>query len=135
MTKEPRCRRGFLLSQFVGRRYIALETFKRDGEGVRTPVWFVEQGGKLYVWTIGESGKVKRIRNNPRVRVNPSSVRGKPKGNWIEAKASLIGPEASALFTDLIRRKYGFQFWIVNHLHAGIRRRVVVEIEPANSPR
>jgi len=121
-----------LLSQFAGRRYIALETFRRNGEGVRTPVWFAEQGGKLYVWTISESAKAKRIRNNPRVRVNPSSVRGQPKGNWIEAKARLIGPEASAPIIDLIRKKYGFQFWIISHLHGGERRRVIIEIEPAD---
>lgn len=49
--------------------YIALETFRKSGEGVVTPVWVTAEGDKLYVWTVGDSGKVKRIRNNGRVRI------------------------------------------------------------------
>jgi hypothetical protein len=117
-----------LLSQFYGQRYIAVETFRQNGKGVKTPVWFVEQGGKLYIWTIATSGKAKRIRNNRRVRVSPSSAIGRLKGDWVEAKALFVEPETSAPIIELIRRKYGFQFWLLNHFHG--KGRAVVEIEP-----
>jgi len=116
------------LSKFVGQRYIALETFKRNGAAVITPVWFIEQGGKLYIWTMATSGKVRRIRNNPAVRISPSRLRGRPKGNWVEANAHVIEGESAAPIIDLMRKKYGLQFWLLNHLHG--RGRVVIEIEP-----
>ncbi len=50
-----------------------------NGTGVVTPVW-----GKLYVWTGADSWKVKRIRNNGRVRLVPSDARGNPEGEWEE---------------------------------------------------
>lgn len=78
-----------VLSQFAGKHYVCVETFKRDGQGVRTPLWFIEENGALYVWTMANSGKAKRIRNNPKVRVVPSTARGRPRGNWIDAEAHL----------------------------------------------
>ena len=115
------------MSQFAGQSYIALETFRRNGEAVKTPVWFIEREGKLYIWTIASSGKARRIRNNPTVRVSPSCVLGRPKGSWVETKARFVEPEAAAPITDMIRKKYGFQFWLLSHLHG--RGRVVIEIE------
>lgn len=116
-----------LLNQFGRQRYIALETFKRNGEGVKTPIWFVEEAGKLYVWTSATSGKAKRIHNNPRVRFASSSVRGKPKGEWVEGEAQTLNPNDSTRPTELIRRKYGVQFWFVSHLHG--RDRVIIKLE------
>ena len=57
------------LAQFGAQKYISLETFKKNGQGVKTPVWFVLQNDAFYVYTEADSWKVKRIRNNPRVRV------------------------------------------------------------------
>jgi PPOX class probable F420-dependent enzyme len=116
-----------VLTEFVGQPYIALETFKRNGEGVKTTVWFVEEGGKLYIWTQATSGKAKRIRNNSRVRFVPSSIRGKPKGNWVEGEAQTLNPNDSTHPTEMIRRKYGLQFWFLNHLHG--RDRVIIKVE------
>jgi len=117
------------LTQFEGQRYIALETLRRNGEPVKTTVWFIEDGGKLYVWTPATSGKAKRIRNNSKVRVAPSSAGGKPKGEWIDAKARILNPPDSSHSAKLMRRKYGFQFWLVNLLHG--RDRIMIEIELA----
>ena len=50
--------------RFSGRNYLNLETYRKSGVAVRTPVWFAEQGGILYLYTLADSGKVKRIRNN-----------------------------------------------------------------------
>ena len=63
------------LAPFVGQRYLNLESFKRDGTPVQTPVWFAEEQGVLYVYTLANAGKVKRIRRNPRIRIAPCTMR------------------------------------------------------------
>ena len=63
-----------------GQKYISLTTFRKTGEKVATPVWFGEDGDKLYVMTRSDMGKTKRIRNNPQVTVAPCTVRGKVTG-------------------------------------------------------
>jgi PPOX class probable F420-dependent enzyme len=87
-------------------KYISLETFKKNGEGVKTPVWFVLHDGALYLYTEATSWKVKRIRNNPRVRVAPCSVRGVVKGPWVEATASIIDGDERRAADKLLDRKY-----------------------------
>ena len=67
------------IAQFADAKYLNLETFRKTGLGVRTPVWFAadpsskldSRDAKLSVYSIADSGKVKRVRNNPRVRVAP----------------------------------------------------------------
>jgi PPOX class probable F420-dependent enzyme len=59
------------LAPFVGQRYLNLESFKRDGTPVQTPVWFAEDQGVLYIYTLVKAGKVKRIRRHPRIRLAP----------------------------------------------------------------
>ena len=78
------------LAQFGGQKYMSLETFKKNGQGVKTPVWFVVHNDALYVYTEADSWKVKRIRNNPRVRVAVCNIRGDVKGGWFDATASIV---------------------------------------------
>jgi len=73
-------------------KHICLATFKRDGTAVETAVWFAEADGKFYLRTIATSGKVKRIRNQPRVRLAPCTITGKVTGPWIDAHARLLTP-------------------------------------------
>jgi PPOX class probable F420-dependent enzyme len=87
-------------------RYISLKTFRKNGVGVPTPVWFGEDNGKLYVMTRSDMGKTKRIRNNPRVSVAPCSIRGKVKGPEFDATARLLPPENHAHARQTINRKY-----------------------------
>jgi PPOX class probable F420-dependent enzyme len=95
------------LQQFDGQTYINLETRKRSGTTVATPVWFVTDGRQLFVRTEASSGKVKRVRNDPRVRVAACTANGVLKGDWLTARASLVdGPEASRVH-GLFLRKYG----------------------------
>src|SRR5260370_2214252 len=77
------------ISRFRGEKVISLETYRRNGEPVRTPVWFLEENGILYVHTDDSTGKVKRIRRSPKVRLAPSHFRGKPKTEYIHAQAGL----------------------------------------------
>ena len=97
------------LSQFENQSYLNLETFRKSGVGVQTPVWFVEDGGVLYVRTILNSGKVKRIRNNSQVRVVPSGGRGEPRGEWVQARAVLADAGRAETVNQLMKRKYGVQ--------------------------
>ena len=96
------------LAQFSNRKYLNLVTYRRSGAAVPTPMWFVEEDGVLYVRTPARSGKVKRLRNNPRVRVVPSDGRGNPKGAWIEGRARVVVDGAQAHRVNrLVHRKYG----------------------------
>jgi PPOX class probable F420-dependent enzyme len=95
------------LAQFSKQKYVNLETFKKSGQAVRTPLWFVEENGVLYMRTPAASAKVRRIRNNPHVRVVPSDVRGNPLGLWQDGEARLIDADEAKWVNDLIKRKYG----------------------------
>jgi PPOX class probable F420-dependent enzyme len=95
------------LAQFANQQFINVETFRKNGQGVPTPVWFVQDSDTLYVRTVDGSGKVKRIRNNPRVRVTPCDVGGKPKGEWVEGQARFASADESKKVNGLLTRKYG----------------------------
>ena len=95
------------LDVFKGQKYLCLETFRKNGQGVKTPVWFVIFNGIIYVATDTSSGKVKRIQNNKSVKIAPSNFKGKPKGDWIEGVA-FFGNESELNQTMLLRnKKYG----------------------------
>lgn len=88
--------------------YINLETFRKSGASERTPVWFVLEGDVIYVRTIANSGKVKRIRNNPRVNIAPCKVDGALLGDWIPAQAREVTDSDIARKVDqLLGKKYG----------------------------
>lgn len=95
------------LAPFRNQKYINVETFKRDGRGVRTPVWFVLlENGAFYVYTEAASGKVKRIRNNPRVRIAPCDMRGNVTGGWEAASAQIVSGEEEQVANRLLDQKY-----------------------------
>jgi uncharacterized protein len=96
------------LSQFDCENVISVETYRKSGKPVRTPVWFLKEDDKLVVHTSGRSGKVKRIRGNSKVRVAPSKFRGEPKGDYIDARAEIVtDPDAVKKYYSLIYKKYG----------------------------
>jgi PPOX class probable F420-dependent enzyme len=117
------------LAQVGGQKYISLETFKKNGQGVKTPVWFVLHNDALYVYTEADSWKVKRIRNNPRVRVAVCNVRGEVKGPWLDATASIVDGDERRAADRLLDRKY-FLKVIFNFLSRINRhKRVMIKIE------
>ncbi len=101
------------LSQFTGKKHISIETYRKTGDPVRTPVWFVEENGELFVRTDSDTGKIKRIRNNPKVRVATSNMRGTVKGSWVEGEARIIDPESSKHVFSLLRKKYGIPYRLI----------------------
>jgi PPOX class probable F420-dependent enzyme len=91
-------------------RYISLMSFKRDGNGVATPVWVAPLDGKLVMYTRNDSYKVKRIRRNASVRVARCDVRGKLLGPWMEGTCTVVEDSArQASVMDALRCKYGWQ--------------------------
>lgn len=89
-------------------KYLNLETFRKSGVGVRTPVWFVQDGDVLYVRTIADSGKVKRIRNNPQVNIAPCKMDGTLLGDWVQAQAcEILDEEIDGKVDQLLGKKYG----------------------------
>lgn len=96
------------LDQFFKQQYLNLETFRKSGERMRTPVWFAQDGEILYVQTVANSGKVKRIRNNGRVNVTPCKMDGTPTGMWIPANAiEITDGEVFNKVNHLLDKKYG----------------------------
>jgi PPOX class probable F420-dependent enzyme len=96
------------LTPFANQRYLNLESFKRDGTPVQTPVWFAEDDGAFYIYTLANAWKVKRIRRNPRVRMVPCTMRGRVTGRWVEAEASIVDAATAAHGHALLLRKYGW---------------------------
>jgi PPOX class probable F420-dependent enzyme len=88
-------------------KYLLLTTFRKDGRAVATPVWVVRDGDELSAWSATDSGKVKRIRRDGRVLVGPCDIKGKPTGESVEARASLLDQSGTDLVRGLIAKKYG----------------------------
>jgi PPOX class probable F420-dependent enzyme len=84
-----------------------LVTYRRDGTPVPTPVWAAEAGGLFYVRTERTAGKVKRLRNDPRLLIAPCTVRGKPLGEPLEATARMLATEDELLAERVLVAHYG----------------------------
>jgi uncharacterized protein len=121
-------------------KYISLETFKKSGDGVKTPVWFAADPttdlsspeARLIFYTIGNTGKVKRIRNNGRVRIAPCTMRGDVTGEWMDGRAEIISGEEAIRGVALLSRKYFPWKQILNFFALFSRReRIVMAIRPA----
>lgn len=93
-------------AEIHNQKYISLTTFRKTGVGVATPVWFGEEGDKLYVMTRSDMGKTKRIRNTPQVRVAPCTMSGRVTGSEFSATARLLPQEEHARARDTLNRKY-----------------------------
>ena len=99
---------------FAALKYLSLETFRKSGLGVATPIWFAADPARglgsgearLFVYTIGNSGKVKRIRNNAKVRIAPCDMRGKVSGDWVEARAEIVAGVEFEYGMQLLNKKY-----------------------------
>jgi uncharacterized protein len=100
------------LDQFQKQTYLNLETYRKSGEAMKTPVWFCQEGEVLYVRTIAHSGKVKRIKNNPLVRVVPCGMGGEVRGEWVDASAQLVDEKEAERINGLLSRKYGLIKWL-----------------------
>ncbi len=97
-------------------RYLSITSYKRDGQGVATPVWFVQRDGKLLVETDTASGKVKRIRRNPQVQVAVCTASGRLRGQQVPAVAEILSGSEIGRVERLIADKYRFDMIIFRPL-------------------
>ena len=94
-------------------KYISLITFRRTGAAVATPVWFVQIQQTLYIYTAATAGKVKRIRNNPRVQLASCTRLGKVTGPSITGAARIVtDPQEQVQAEAALNAKY----WIARRL-------------------
>ena len=97
-------------------KYLSLTSFRRDGTGVATPVWFVEADGRLLVETDGSSYKVRRIRRNPRVTIAPCTATGRLRGTPVPARAELLPDSELARVDRLMGDKYRVDLYFIKPL-------------------
>jgi uncharacterized protein len=110
--------------EIQGQNYISLVTIRKSGVAVPTPVWFGEDD-KLYVMTRSDSGKYKRLRNNPQVRVAPCTMRGKVTGPEFDAKARILPPQNWPDAGKTIKKKY----WLARIPFFWSKKNVYIEID------
>jgi PPOX class probable F420-dependent enzyme len=91
--------------QFKG-KYLSLTTFKRDGTGIATPVWFVAEASKILVVTDADSHKVRRIRQNPAVTVAGCTASGRLRSSPVPARAQILPCQQAPRAGQLMARKY-----------------------------
>lgn len=118
-------------AHLAGHKYALLVTYRKSGEGVPTPVWFgVDEDGRFYCRTGKIAAKAKRIRNNPRARVAPCSVRGVPKGPYAEGTARICGEADQEHAERAIQSNYG-TFRKIYEGSAGSMDAFYIEVTPA----
>ena len=117
------------LEQFLDQKYLNLETYKKDGTPIRTPVWFVIYKDLIYVITRDSTGKVKRLKNNQNIRIVPCSFTGESKSEWINGIAQKITGEEVEKAIKLRKKKYGFSARIAGLFSSQKGNPIVYSIE------
>jgi len=107
-----------------GQKYVSLATFRKNGTAVWTPVWFGEGDDKLYVMSRSDSGKYKRIRNNPQLRVAPCTIRGRIIGPEFAGVARILPPEDWPGARKTLERRY----WLLRIPFLWSKKNVYIEI-------
>ncbi|MGB3683302.1 MAG: PPOX class F420-dependent oxidoreductase [Rubrobacteraceae bacterium] len=115
-----------------GHSYINLTTFRKSGDPVSTPLWFALHEGRLHATTEPDSGKMKRIRNNPSVLLAPCNAWGKEKGPRVEGIARPVedGPMEGA--EAALNRKYRLGLGLFHLFGQDEIGKIVLEIRPAD---
>ncbi|MBG0832506.1 PPOX class F420-dependent oxidoreductase [Planomonospora sp. ID67723] len=122
------------IRELAAEPYVSVSTFRKDGTAVATPVWAAPDGEALVIWTPVSAGKVKRIRNNPRVTLRACDLRGNARGGEAEGRAEILSAEETERVRALLRKKYGLQGRLVilgSRLRRGGRGTVGIRIAPA----
>ena len=95
------------IATLAASKYLSLTTYRKNGDAVATPVWLIRNGDELNVITQKNSGKVKRIRNNPQVLLAPCDARGRLKGDSVAGTATLLDAGRSQVVAQRIMQRYG----------------------------
>ena len=120
----------------IGEEFALLVTFRRSGEPIATPVWFGLHDGRLYVESLADAGKVKRLEHDRRVRVAPCTIRGKPKGPFADGVGRILGAAEEGDAESALDRHYGLRRRL--YVRLGTRlgvRSVYLELTPSGLDR
>ena len=98
----------FNLEDIKSQKYISLETYRKNNQPVKTPVWFVIKDNLVYVVTREQTGKVKRLRNNLQVKFALCSMKGKITGEWVSGTAKILSEQETKEVVKIRDKKYGF---------------------------
>jgi PPOX class probable F420-dependent enzyme len=101
-----------IVERLGSEKYVSVVTFRRNGTPVATPIWVVRDGDALAIWTGADTGKVKRLRNNPEVTVAACDLRGRVRGEAVNGRAELMSAEDTERVRGLIIKKYGLIGWL-----------------------
>ena len=96
------------LEMYSKEKYLSLETYRKNNQLVKTPVWFVIKNDLIYVVTRDQTGKVKRLRNNQQVKIATCTIRGKVTGQWISGTAKILTDKETQDSVKWRDKKYGF---------------------------
>jgi hypothetical protein len=107
------------LEEIESEKCISLETYRKNNEPVKTPVWFVIKNDLIYVVTRDQTGKVKRLRNNQQVKIATCNFKGKIKGQWISGTAKILTEEETKDAVKWREKKYGLMAKIAKFLSKG----------------
>ena len=110
------------MSDAITGKYLSVTSFKRDGTGVATPVWFVADDGDLLVETDGDSFKARRIRRNPSVTVAPCTAAGRLRGEPIPARAEFLPESERERVERLMARKYRVDRVLILPVYRALQR-------------
>lgn len=113
-------------------KYVSLTSFKRDGTGVATPLWYVAEDERLLVLTSSRSFKVKRIRRNPNVTVAPCSAAGRPRAEPVWGRAELLPQSELHRVQQLMNHKYRADRIVILPLYRALQRLRGAGGEPAD---
>lgn len=127
------------VKQFSGRRYINLESYKKNGKPKLTPVQSIEVNGLVYVRTDARTWKVRRILRNSRVRIVPSDRSGRPTGTWVEGEAFVVEGEERERIMKVFRKEYGIVSNLLINLVGRLRGErltavISIKLQPQTHP-
>ncbi len=117
------------LAALRGRQFMTLTTYRKNGIPIPTTVWFAQEDERLYITTAANSGKVKRLRHTPDVVVTPCAPWGAPRGPELRGAARVLPPDEHAHALEVLRRKYGWLFWVFERCNR--TEQTYLEVSPA----
>jgi len=94
-------------------------------------MWFGLHDGRVHVRSLVDAGKVERLRNDPRARIAPCTIRGRPTGPFTEGLARILPADETDVAEAALDRHYGSR----RRLYEGIGSKlgvqtVYIEITP-----
>lgn len=117
------------LNEIESEKYISLETYKKNNQAVRTPVWFVVKNNLVYVVTRDQTGKIKRLRNNQKIKIATCSIKGKVTGQFTEGVAKILSDTESREVIIWRDKKYGIFSKIAKFLSQNKGQLIAISIK------